>query len=261
MSITKFAINIAIKNPKIETLDDFLFIGPHPDDIEIGAGATISKLVKLGKKVSFLICTDGRYGKENIQEDILTSELIKIRHDECLASANFLGVKNVHFLNLSDGNQYEYKSLLNKMAEVINEIKPKVIFAPDPDIISECHQDHLNVGRAAKELAVFANFPEIFANYLPEKVEISNLNIEAICLYFTNKPNKYVRTYGHFKKQLEAIYHHKSQFPQNHPATKSLVLYLKLRAVDFGFRKLSIPCEGFRMINKTRMHCLPEAER
>ena len=31
------------------------------DDIEIGAGATAAKLAAMGKKVTFLICTDGRY--------------------------------------------------------------------------------------------------------------------------------------------------------------------------------------------------------
>ena len=47
MSFTKFIIDIAVKNPKIESYNNYLFIGPHPDDIEIGAGATVSKLKKL----------------------------------------------------------------------------------------------------------------------------------------------------------------------------------------------------------------------
>ncbi len=39
MSIISKIIKIATKTPRIETYDSFLFIGPHPDDIEIGAGS------------------------------------------------------------------------------------------------------------------------------------------------------------------------------------------------------------------------------
>ena len=39
---------------------------------------------------------------------------------------------------------------------------------------------------------------------------------------------------------------------------KSIELYLKLRAADFGLRTLSRSAEGFRVLG-TQMHCLPEA--
>ena len=60
MSITKAVLRFAAPLPKIEQFDRFLFLGPHPDDIEIGAGATAAKLAAMGKQVTFLICTDGR---------------------------------------------------------------------------------------------------------------------------------------------------------------------------------------------------------
>lgn len=260
MGLTRFAINIAVKNEKIESFDSYLFIGPHPDDIEIGAGATVSKLIKLGKKVTFLICTDGRYGKENLKEDVSCEQLIEIRRNECIESAKYLGVEDVRFLNLSDGNQYEYRQLLEGIAKTINDVNPNIVFAPDPDVPSECHADHLNVGRAAKELANFADYKEIFEKYLPAGVTPNDgINVKAIALYMTARPNKYVRTYGHFKRQLNALGIHSSQYPKDHPATNALFLYLKLRATEFGFRTFSIPSEGFRMMNRTRMHCLPEA--
>ena len=36
-------------------------------------------------------------------------------------------------------------------------------------------------------------------------------------------------------------------------------LYLKLRAADFGLRTFSRSAEGFRVLGRTQMHCLPEA--
>ena len=76
-----------------------------------------------------------------------------------------------------------------------------------------------------------------------------------------DKPNKFVRTYGHFKKQINALYIHSSQYPKGDKATNAVVLYLKVRAVEYGFKTFSIPSEGFRMMNRTRMHCLPEASK
>lgn len=262
MSLTKFVVDTAVKNPKIESFNNYLFIGPHPDDIEIGAGATVSKLKKLKKKVTFLICLDGRFGKENLKEDISCAELIEIRKSECLKSAAKLGVDECLFLGLCDGGLYDDRELLQGIANTINTVKPDIVFAPDPDIASECHVDHIRVGKAAKELANFANYKEIFETYLPSGTSVNDgISVDAIALYFTNKPNKYVRTHGHFKKQIEALYCHESQYPKDSPATKALITYLKVRAVDFGLRKFSIPCEGFRMMNRTRMHCLPEASK
>lgn len=261
MGLTRFIINLAVKNQKIESFNTFLFVGPHPDDIEIGAGATISKLVKMGKKVSFLICTDGRYGKENIKEDISDLELAKIRKEESIASANYLGVNDVRFLDLCDGGNYDYKDLLSGIADTINDVQPDIVFGCDPDVDSECHVDHLNVGKAVKEVAHFASYPEIFVRYLSEGVKPNKVDVQAIALFMSAKPNKFVRTLGHVKKQFNALYLHKSQYAKGTPATNSVTLYLKIRAIEYGFRKCSITAEGFRMMNRTRMHCLPEASK
>lgn len=98
MSVTKLALKLAAPLPEPESFDRFLFIGPHPDDIEIGAGATAAKLASLGKAVCFLICLDGRYGSDTIAPD----KLIEIRKAEAVASAKMLGVLDVRFLGLSE---------------------------------------------------------------------------------------------------------------------------------------------------------------
>lgn len=259
MGLTRFAISKAIKLPKIESFQSFLFIGPHPDDIEIGAGATVAKLVRLGKKVTYLICTDGRYGKENIGRDISCEELAYLRKKESIEAAKSLGVEDVRFLDLSDGNQYDVKDLTRKMAMVINEVQPEVLFAPDPDTGAECHADHLNVGRAAKELANFASLPEILSAYIGQ-AKANTFQIKALCLYMSAKVNQYVKVSKvDIQKAKEAILCHASQYPKDHPATSSVFLYLKLRSIEFGFKSFARRAEAFRMLDKMRMHCLPEA--
>ena len=101
MSLTRLALKFAVPAVKLETYRRYLFIGPHPDDIEIGAGATAAKLAAEGKDVAFLICTDGRYGDGATA--LRGDELAEERRREAIASAKMLGVTDVRFIGLCDG--------------------------------------------------------------------------------------------------------------------------------------------------------------
>ena len=253
MSLTRIALKLAAPLPRLENFDRYLFIGPHPDDIEIGAGATVSRLTSLGKQVSFLICTDGRFGDENTS--LNGEELVQARREESIRSAAMLGVTDVRFLELSDGGFYTREELLTGIARVIGQVQPEVVFAPDPCVDSECHMDHLNVGQAVRNLACFAPYSGIMAGYGAESAQV-----KALAYYMTARPNRFVSTRGHVEKQLSAIFScHLTQFPPASPAAASIRLYLKLRAADFGLRSLKGQAEGFRVLGPTQMHCLPEA--
>ncbi len=255
MSLTSLALRFAAPPPKIEDYERYLFLGPHPDDIEIGAGATAAKLAAAGKQVTFLICLDGRYGLDHAPAGTTPEELIAVRQDEARASARMLGVEDVRFLGLSDGGFYDPDELLRSAAKVVGEVKPQVIFAPDPDPASECHVDHRRVGECAKMLSYFAPYAEIMARYGAETAPA-----EALAFYMTARPNRFVKTAGLLEKQLNAIFRcHVSQFPAGGADERSITLYLKLRSADFGLRTLSGGAEGFRVLGRTQMHCLPEA--
>ena len=254
MSILKRIIRAAAPLPKVEEMDRFLFIGPHPDDIEIGAGATAAKLAANGKKVCFLICTDGRFGTSNSPETG-PDEMAGIRKRESIASAASLGIDDVRFLGLSDGGFYDTAELVRGIAAVIGEFRPDAVFAPDPAVTSECHKDHLNVGQAAREVSVFAPYAGIMQGYGADAAPV-----KALAYYFTAKPNSFVDTSGFLKAQLDSIFrYHLSQFPEECADEKSISLYLKLRAYDYGIRSFHKTAEGFRILGPTQMHCLPEA--
>lgn len=256
MSLTRLVLRAAAPPPRIEDFDSFLFIGPHPDDIEIGAGATAAKLAAAGKRVSFLICTDGRYGLEYAPAGTTPEGLARLRRDEALASARMLGVGDVRFLDFSDGGFYDPMQLRLAIAGAVGEIKPQVVFAPDPDVDSECHSDHRTVGEEARRVAVFAPYGGIMERY-----GAAAADVEAIAFYMTARPNRFVATRGLLERQLEAIRCHATQFPAQTEAYRSLALYLRLRAADFGLRSFSGAAEGFRVLGKTHMHALPEAGR
>ncbi len=249
MSLLRLILKAAAPLPDIEKNERFLFIGPHPDDIEIGAGATAAKLAAAGKSVCFLICLDGRYGSETIPPE----ELIGIRKAEAVSSAKMLGVSDVRFLNLSDGGFYDDAELIKGIAQTVGDFKPDTVFAPDPCVTSECHADHLNVGNAARRIAYFAPYGGIMCEYGAESAPVN-----ALCCYMTAKPNKYVKTSGFLNRQLDAIFKcHQSQFSGDSGST--VKLYLKLRSALFGLHRLSGSAEGFRVLGTVHMHCLPEA--
>ena len=255
MGLTRFVLKFAAKTPNLLDYQTFLFVGPHPDDIEIGAGATVSKLVSLGKKVVFVICTDGRYGTD--YTDLKGNELIETRKKEALLSASVLGVNDVRFLSYSDGGFYDINDLMASLAEVMADVNPDVIFAPDPCVDSECHPDHLNCGNAVRRLACICNNPGIMEQYGAKSIAL-----KALAYYMTAHPNFYVRTVGHMDGQAKAIFEcHHSQFPSSNGPKDSIQLYLKLRAADFGMRSFKGQAEGFRVLGPVHMHCLPEAGR
>lgn len=255
MSLTKTILKFAAPFPKIESFERYLFVGPHPDDIEIGAGATIAALRKMGKQVSFVICTDGRYGLDHAPQGTKPEDLIEIRKQESLASAAVLGVDDVTFLGFSDGGFYDPKDMFTALAKVIGEKKPDILFAPDPSVTSECHIDHLNAGKLTRQLAFFAPFEAIMKQYGAESAPV-----QAVAYYMTAKPNRFVSTGPYLSQQIESVFGcHKSQFPEGCDDISSISLYLKLRAYDFGIRSFKGKAEGFRVLGRTHMHCLPEA--
>ena len=67
---------------------DILAFGAHPDDVELGCGATLAKAVAQGKKVGIIDLTKGEMGTRGT--DV-------IRSQEAEQAASILGV---HFLSL-----------------------------------------------------------------------------------------------------------------------------------------------------------------
>lgn len=254
MNLTSLVLKFAAPLPDIESFDRYMFFGPHPDDIEIGAGATAAKLAAAGKEICFVICTDGRYGGGYVPE-LKPKQLAVKRKQEAIDSAHLLGVYDIRFLDFQDGGFYKYKMLKNEIAKVIGDFKPDVVFAPDPEVTSECHIDHRNTGRAVMQTGMFAPYEGIM-----NQCGAQSANVKATALYMTAKPNRFVSTGKYMYLQDRAIFYcHKTQFPDGAPEISSIRAYLKLRSVDFGIRSLKGRAEGFRVLGPTQMHCLPEA--
>lgn len=237
--------------PRLDSFERYLFVGPHPDDIEIGCAPTIRALTQAGKRVSFLILTDGRMGATDPK--LSGDALVDIRKAEALASARLLGVDDVTFLPFHDGAMYSVEEAACALAKEIVRLKPDAVFAPDPDVISECHLDHIKTGMAAKAAMNMAPFESVMQSIGAG----GSHSIKALAFYYTDKPNAYVPVRRTFSARAEAIDCHKTQFGEK--AAGDICMYFKLRSIRFGLRRLKGMCDGYRALAAVHMHCFPEA--
>jgi LmbE family N-acetylglucosaminyl deacetylase len=180
-------------------------------------------------------------------------ELVEVRRREAIASAKLLGVTDVTFLPFQDGGMYRMEDAACEIAKQIVSQRPDAVFAPDPNVISECHIDHIKTGMAAKMSMNMAPFESVMKSI----GSAGSHSVKALAFYYTDKPNAYVPVKKTFSARAEALACHKSQFDEK--TVGDICMYFKLRSMRFAFRTLKGLCDGYRALSPTHMHCFPEA--
>src|SRR5205823_8453535 len=107
-----------------------LAVFTHPDDAEIGAGATLAKWAAGGRDVTLVVVSDGAKGSQDPSRD--REGLVRLRRDETRAGAARLGVAGVEFLDVVDGEVENTPELRADLARVIRRVRPRIVVAPDP---------------------------------------------------------------------------------------------------------------------------------
>ena len=108
-----------------------LFIGAHPDDIEINAGGTVAEMLYKGHEVGFVICSH---------------TLASIRGMEAVNSSVFLGGPKMWFLGLQEPNvHHNFKELVTGIEKVVHLFDPDTVFT---HYHADTHQDHETVCKA-----------------------------------------------------------------------------------------------------------------
>ncbi len=109
---------------------DILAFGAHPDDVELGAGATIAKAVKEGKTVAVVDLTQGELG---------TRGFVEIRQQESAAANKILGISFRENLDLADGFFKNDRESQLKVIKAIRKYQPKIVLC---NAIDDRHIDH-----------------------------------------------------------------------------------------------------------------------
>jgi bacillithiol biosynthesis deacetylase BshB1 len=109
---------------------DILAVGAHPDDVELGCGATIAKEIDNGKRVGILDLTRGELGTRGTAE---------IRDKESEAAAKILGVSMRHNLEFADGFFVNNPASQLEIIKIIRKYQPDVVLC---NAIQDRHIDH-----------------------------------------------------------------------------------------------------------------------
>jgi LmbE family N-acetylglucosaminyl deacetylase len=139
-----------------------LAIVAHPDDMEYGAAAAVARWTRQGKRIAYVLVTDGEAGIQSMSPE----EAGPLRRDEQRVSCAAVGVTEIDFLGLPDGSVVEGLELRAELTAAIRRHRPDVVLSINHRDSwggpSWNHADHRAVGRALLDAVRDAANPWMF---------------------------------------------------------------------------------------------------
>jgi bacillithiol biosynthesis deacetylase BshB1 len=183
---------------------DLIVFGPHPDDIEIGLGASVACHSDAGYAVGLCDLTLAELSSNGTPEQ---------RRIEADAAARVLGAVWRENLGWPDGRIAPTPELIRSAVDVMRRHRPRAIAIP---YWEDRHPDH----RAASEVLSAAAFTSGLRRY---ETGDAPWRAEWICYYFINDaaaPSFVVDVSAHYERKWRALSCYASQFA---PATGDTV--------------------------------------
>lgn len=128
---------------------DILAIGAHPDDVELGCGATLAKEINNGKKIGILDLTRGELGTRGTPE---------IREKEAKNAAEILGAKFRQNLEFSDGFVVNNAASQLEIIKIIRKYRPEIVLC---NAIEDRHVDHGKASKLASDACFLSGLEKI----------------------------------------------------------------------------------------------------
>lgn len=223
-----------------------LVFAPHPDDEVIGCGGTIARHIAEGDMVFVCIVTRGKPPVYNHSPSLL-KEIPHDLYDEIEKSHSILGIKKTYYLQfpavmLETVPRHE---LNRKVSELVNRIKPDVVYMPH---FGDIQKDHALTSEAVMVAARPKGESIIQAVYSYETLSETEWNIPHASNAFI--PNLYVDISEFLNKKLEAMKSFRSQlceFP-NPRSIEAMTALAKYRGSTMG----ADAAEAFMLIREYR---------
>jgi bacillithiol biosynthesis deacetylase BshB1 len=209
---------------------DILAIGAHPDDVELGCGATIAKEIANGKKVGILDLTRGELGTRGTAE---------IRDQEASASAALLGVAFRENLGFADGFFMNDEASQLEIIKVIRKCQPDIVLC---NAVDDRHIDHGKGSKLTSDACFLSGLKKIETTHENSKQEAWRPKHVYHYIQWKNlQPDFVVDVSGFIGKKLEAIKAYESQFfnekskePETPISSKTFLNSIVYRAEDLG---------------------------
>ncbi len=175
---------------------DVMAFGPHPDDIELGCGGTLIKLVDEGRSVVLTDLTEG---------EMSTRGTVETRRQEASEAASILGATARENLRLEDGNIQNGPESRHKVAEVVRKYRPHLVFVP---YYRDRHPDHFHASELLYDgifMAGLVRYDTGQASYRPRKL-----------VYYMRwdefDPSFIVDITDQFERKMRAVHAYATQF-------------------------------------------------
>ena len=209
---------------------DILAIGAHPDDVELGCGGTLAKLISEGKKVAIVDLTQGELGTRGTNVT---------RAEEAASASEILGISARENLKMKDGfilNSEEYQIQIVKM---IRKYQPEIVLA---NAVDDRHPDHAKAAKLVSDACFLSGLVKIETELDGENQK--QWRPKQVFHYIQWKhitPDFVIDISNFMEKKIEACLAYKTQFydpnsnePMTPIATKDFLESLTYRAQDLG---------------------------
>jgi len=209
---------------------DILVLSAHPDDAELGCGATIAKHISLGFKVAVVDFTRGELG---------TRGTATTRDQEAADSAKILGLAARENLGLPDGFFQNNQEAQLAVVKAIRKYQPEIVFA---NAVYDRHPDHGKGANLAFDACFLAGLAKIDTT-LEGKPQLP-WRPKAVYHYIQSQfivPAIIVDVTDFWQKKMEAVKAFKTQFfdpnskePQTYISNPAFLQMLEARGLELG---------------------------
>ena len=215
----------------------------HPDDADVSCGATLALWSRRGAKVSLVICAKGEKGSRD--EHSSPSELEDLRRAEVSAASEILGIAELHWLSIPDGEVENSSALRESIVGLVRKFRPETVLCPDPTAVFFGsgyfnHRDHRELGWAVMDAVSPASaLPHYYSSQgKPHQVS-------TVLLSGTLEPDVVIDITDTVEAKLEAVLCHASQIEDRGEWMREVI---STRAQETG-RRFGVPYgESFRLL-------------
>ena len=222
---------------------DILAFGSHPDDVELGCGATIAKEIASGKKVGIVDLTRGELGTRGTAE---------IRDKEAAASARILGAAVRENMEFADGFFVNDKDHQLEIIKMIRKYRPEIVLC---NAVDDRHIDHGKGSKLVSDACFLSGLRKIDTKFDGDDEWQDAWRPKHVYHYIqwkNLKPDFVVDVSGFIDKKIAAIEAYASQFfdpesdePQTPISSSNFFDSVNYRARDLG-RLIGVEhAEGF----------------
>jgi len=230
---------------------DVIAVGAHPDDVEIGCGGTLAKLVDQGYRVGIIDITDG--------EPTPLSSGPQERLAEATKAAACLGVVHREQLGFPNRKLFDCFDVRVALAKVFRRYRPRLVLGigDKTPMASPDHAQAMMITEAAVFYSRLTKWDDVFDN-LPEYT-IPHLLTYFLFTGVADLPAgcwpMIVNIEGHLQQKMEAIHCYASQFP---PEKKHVFKRVEALSQTVGFLG---GCDEGELLAGSRIPCTTDLMR